>query len=130
MVWNFPLVLMVKHWFEQKLTWSLLFPIMFWWGGHFNQWNKPKPNSHWHNSNILCFADLDALIVQSMKMVVDDFGRSVWKCDVCNRTNKNKINIKNHVETHFQGFEHHCHLCGKQSKSRDAMRKHMSTYHK
>ena len=75
-------------------------------------------------------ADLDVLIAQSMMTVVDDFGNRVWKCEVCNRTNKDKTNIKKHVETHFQGFEHHCPICGKQSKSREAMRKHMSNYHK
>jgi len=73
---------------------------------------------------------LDDLIAQSMRTVVDDFGSRVWQCDVCNRTNKDKTNTKKHVETHFQGFEHHCTLCGKQSKSREAMRKHMANYHK
>merc|ERR1712192_42099 len=76
------------------------------------------------------FPDLDGLIAQSMRAVVDDFGSRVWKCEVCSKTNKDKTNIRKHVETHFEGFEHHCPLCGKQSKSREAMRKHMSNYHK
>jgi len=74
--------------------------------------------------------DLDVLIAQSMSSVFDEFGNRVWKCEVCNRTNKDKTNTSKHVETHFQGFAHHCPLCGKQSKSREAMRKHMSNYHK
>ena len=73
---------------------------------------------------------LDDLIAQSMKTVVDELGNRMWKCEVCNRINKDKTNTSKHVETHFQGFAHHCPLCGKQSKSREAMRKHMSYYHK
>jgi len=73
---------------------------------------------------------LDDLIAQSMKTVVDELGNRMWKCEVCNRINKDKTNTSKHVETHFQGFAHHCPLCGKQSKSREAMRKHMSNYHK
>ena len=65
-----------------------------------------------------------------MRTVVDDLGSRVWTCDFCNRTNKDKTYIKKHVETHFDGFEHHCPLCGKQSKSRNAMRMHMANYHK
>ena len=61
-----------------------------------------------------------------MRTIVDDFGSRVWKCEVCRKTNKDKTNIRIHVETHLEGFEHHCPLCGKQSKSRKAMRKHMS----
>jgi len=74
--------------------------------------------------------DLDELIAQSMNAVVDEYGNRVWKCEVCSRTNKDKTNTSKHVETHFQGFQHHCSLCGKPSKSREAMRKHMANYHK
>ena len=80
--------------------------------------------------NIFMLSGLDDLIAQSMKTVVDELGNRMWKCEVCNRINKDKTNTSKHVETHFQGFAHHCPLCGKQSKSREAMRKHMSYYHK
>ena len=76
------------------------------------------------------FPDLDTLIAQSMSLVVDECGNRLWKCDVCARTNKDKADIRRHMEKHFQGFEHHCPHCDKQAKSREALRKHISNYHK
>ena len=40
-------------------------------------------------------------------------------------------NIKSHIESnHITGVSHTCNICGKTSRSRDALGKHKSTYHK
>ena len=65
-----------------------------------------------------------------MSLSVDESGSRLWKCDVCGRTNKDKADIRRHMEKHFHGFEHRCPHCNKQAKSREALRKHISNYHK
>jgi len=74
--------------------------------------------------------DLDNLIAQSMSLNVDELGSRLWTCHVCRKTNKDKQDMKRHMEKHFPGFEHPCPHCDKLSKSRDALRKHISSYHK
>ena len=76
------------------------------------------------------FTDLDSLIAQSMSLNVDELGSRLWNCHVCGKTNKDKQDMKRHMEKHFPGFEHPCPHCDKQAKSRDALRKHISSYHK
>ena len=74
--------------------------------------------------------ELDKLVANSMSLNVDEYGCRLWMCDLCRKTNKDKQDMRRHMETHFPGFEHPCPYCDKQSKSRDALRKHISHYHK
>jgi len=74
--------------------------------------------------------DLDDLIAQSMSLVLSDTGARLWKCEVCGRSNKDKADIRRHMEKHLSGFDHRCPHCNKQAKSREALRKHISNYHK
>jgi len=74
--------------------------------------------------------DLDVLIAQSMSLIMDESGSRVWSCNICNQTNKDKYNIRIHVETHFPGLEYQCPHCDKQASSREALRKHISRNHK
>jgi len=73
--------------------------------------------------------ELDDLIAQSMSLVVDETGLKVWTCHLCNRTNKEKQDIKRHMEIHLQ-VQHDCPHCDKQVKTREALRKHIYRYHK
>jgi len=74
-------------------------------------------------------AELDDLIAQSMSLIVDETGSRVWTCHLCNRTNKEKQDIKRHMEIHLQ-VQHDCPHCDKQVKTREALRKHIYRYHK
>ena len=54
---------------------------------------------------------LDTLIDQSMDFIIDDHGIRYWKCKVCGKTNKDKTNIRRHMEKHVEGFQHNCENC-------------------
>ena len=54
----------------------------------------------------------------------------VWTCKVCGKFANHKSKLKQHVETHIDGFSHPCSLCGKSYRSRNVLRMHMSRDHK
>ena len=54
----------------------------------------------------------------------------VWTCKVCGKFANHKSKLKQHVETHINGFSHPCGLCGKSYRSRNVLRMHMSRDHK
>jgi len=53
-----------------------------------------------------------------------------WTCKVCGKFANHKSKLKQHVETHINGFSHPCGLCGKSYRSRNVLRMHMSRDHK
>jgi len=53
-----------------------------------------------------------------------------WTCKVCGKVAKFKSKLKQHVETHLDGFSHPCGLCGKSYRSRNVLGMHMSRDHK
>ena len=53
-----------------------------------------------------------------------------WACITCGKKDR-KANIGAHVESaHIDGIIHTCKQCGKISRSKDALRKHIVKYHK
>jgi len=72
---------------------------------------------------------LDELIAKSMSLIVDESGARIWNCDLCNRNNKSKQDIRRHMEIHLQ-VQHQCPHCEKQVQTREALRKHIYRYHK
>eukprot|EP00091_Calanus_sinicus_P009101 TRINITY_DN21493_c0_g1_i1.p1 TRINITY_DN21493_c0_g1~~TRINITY_DN21493_c0_g1_i1.p1 ORF type:complete len:131 (-),score=28.83 TRINITY_DN21493_c0_g1_i1:211-603(-) len=72
---------------------------------------------------------LDDLIAESMSQILDETGSRVWNCGLCNRNNKSKQVIRRHMEIHLQ-VQHHCPHCQKQVQTREALRRHISRYHK
>jgi len=55
----------------------------------------------------------------------DDF----WYCTPCGKKAKNRASLKQHVETHIEGFKHLCHLCNKYSATRKALKVHITNTH-
>ena len=55
-----------------------------------------------------------------------------YACGYCGKVLSNKYNWRIHVrDKHEQsGVQLFCNLCNKGCKSQDALRKHMTTYHK
>ena len=87
---------------------------------------------HWSHSVFIksLLVDLDALVEQSMFQIVDDFGVKLWKCKICGKANKDKSNIRRHMEKHFDGFEQKCSECDFVGKTREGLRRHKYRYHK
>ena len=54
----------------------------------------------------------------------------VWTCRVCGKFANHKSKLKQHVETHIDGFSHPCGLCGKSYRSRNVLRMHLSRDHR
>jgi len=56
--------------------------------------------------------------------------RMIWVCKVCGKEGQ-VGNVQHHIESHhITGVTHTCNICGKTSKSRNALGMHKSTYHK
>ena len=54
----------------------------------------------------------------------------VWTCRVCGKFANHKSKLKQHVETHIDGFSHPCGICGKSYRSRNVLRMHLSRDHR
>lgn len=56
-----------------------------------------------------------------------------FRCRMCGKTSSRKhtkVNMKHHVETHFEGLSFPCPLCPTVSRSRNSFAMHKSTKHK
>ena len=67
---------------------------------------------------------LDERIVEQIERIPD----GQFRCRMCGKTTKQKINIKNHIETHFDGLSFPCPLCPTVSRSRNSFAMHKSSY--
>ena len=55
-----------------------------------------------------------------------------YRCTVCGKTNKGsdaKKNMKQHIETHFEGVSHTCNQCEKVTRSSSSLRMHIYRNH-
>jgi len=74
--------------------------------------------------------ELDEMIAKSMEKVMTDDGMNyVWQCLQCGKCNKDKSIVKHHVETHFPGYTHQCHICQNFMKTRKSLKMHMIREH-
>ena len=68
--------------------------------------------------------ELDLRIEENMERHV---GRQ-WRCKLCQRICRDKTNVKEHVEIHFDGLSFPCNSCDKTFRSRLSIRKHMMNH--
>merc|ERR1712126_98032 len=61
-------------------------------------------------------------------MVRNSDGR--YSCKICSKANMHRTQMKFHVETHMEGLTFPCNTCGKDFRSRNSLRVHLSTRHK
>ena len=55
----------------------------------------------------------------------------LYTCTACGKTNKDKGNLRKHVEVHFPGqFTYSCDVCTKSFNGKNSYYVHMATYHK
>ena len=66
--------------------------------------------------------------IEDIKIKIDSLMErdleGVYKCTACGKTNKGvaaKNNMKQHIETHFEGISHPCKQCGKVTRSRNSL---------
>ena len=70
---------------------------------------------------------------------LEQLERGHYRCKICGKDSKGmtntqkgqcKWNMKNHVETHIEGFSYSCQLCKKKFRSKNSFSSHKSQYHK
>ena len=66
------------------------------------------------------------LLVSSYDPVV---GKTIWQCAQCHFSSKIRYTVREHIETHIQGFTHQCPQCVKTCKTRNALRAHVMRAH-
>ena len=60
-----------------------------------------------------------------------DKGEGGWNCKACGKQFSKKDNLRQHIEAnHIEGASHYCGQCGKVSRSRHALAKHIYVFHK
>ena len=75
--------------------------------------------------------ELGAQINDLMRKGSNEFGQTIWVCAACGKTGTHKSDMSRHIEsTHIEFPGVCCHLCGKLSKTRNALRSHIATVHK
>jgi len=77
--------------------------------------------------------DLDDMIKSMMLISENKTKDGTKKARICKECGKEGrwIAIRNHIEAHhITGVSHTCNICGKISKSRNALKNHRLTYHK
>merc|ERR1712129_96837 len=55
---------------------------------------------------------------------------TLWECRSCGKLAKQKVNLKNHIETHIEGISHICHICNNTFSTRNSLAVHKSSHHK
>ena len=84
-----------------------------------------KPVITFQSSDIQSFEELDQKVEESYSK--DATGN--YACLHCTKSSKKISNIKEHVETHFDGLFFRCSFCDKTLRSRNALRKHKERNH-
>ena len=103
-----------------------------------------KDTNNWEMNSIVPFAtgvmtvsgdltkeDLEAKKMSMIERVED--GLSNLRCTVCGKTTKVGSSIqdmKRHTETHLEGASYPCNQCGKISRSSNALKCHVTAYHR
>ena len=72
--------------------------------------------------------NIKAQINSMMEKVLD--GNKRWRCTVCGKESKDRQDMSRHIETHMEGISYPCNQCGKVSRSSNALKTHLSTFHR
>ena len=59
----------------------------------------------------------------------DENDRVVHRCTVCDKEGSKKDKMRNHIETHLEGFNHKCKYCDVVKKTTPALKFHEWQYH-
>ena len=73
--------------------------------------------------------DLATEVKKRMSTKFDEHGRIHHICAVCKTESKTTTKLREHIETHLEGFSHECQICGKSKKTTSALNQHVQKYH-
>jgi uncharacterized C2H2 Zn-finger protein len=73
---------------------------------------------------------LNSMIEDLIVKQDDPEGGSIYQCTACGKCLKRKQKMKEHAESHVEGFSHECRFCGRIYKTRPSLGVHISTVHK
>ena len=65
--------------------------------------------------------------IEEMIEITED-GR--WKCNVCGKLSRHKLQTQSHAETHINGLTYKCNVCERSCSTRQYLREHISKKHK
>ena len=86
---------------------------------------REKPITAVQSSDIQSLEELDQKVEESYSK--DSNG--LFSCHHCGKSTVRKSNIKEHVETHFEGLEFPCTLCDTILRKRNSLRHHIKRQH-
>ena len=66
--------------------------------------------------------EIDEKLCENMEKHSD----GIYSCKICSKTMKDKTKMRLHVETHMEGLSFPCNVCGKEFRSRNAFKTHIS----
>jgi len=69
-------------------------------------------------------------VSKRLERIIGAGGECLWKCTECGKEMVSKQKIEYHVDTHLEGFTHHCKICERPHKTRGALSVHMSLTHR
>ena len=67
-----------------------------------------------------------AEIDQKFAELIEKEEYGLYRCTVCEKKIKNKRDMKRHIETHLSGLSYDCPQCGKNFRSSNSLRLHVS----
>ena len=73
-------------------------------------------------------SDLAAEIEKRLSSRKDEHDRIIHICTVCGKENGRRHEIKLHIETHLEGFQHKCPFCGVSKSTRAALKQHQNLF--
>ena len=83
------------------------------------------------NGRMLESADIEyqQTYINSMMERIHE-GNIRWKCTVCGKASRDRKDMSRHIETHIEGMSYPCTECGKVSRSSNALKSHFSSFHR
>ena len=99
-----------------------------------NDYSKERLNTkvnHHENEHIkfeIDFSGIAELDKKIEEMMIIEGG--VFTCSICNKINKQKIDMRRHIETHINGLSFPCSKCAKSFRSRKSLKRHVQIKHK
>jgi len=93
--------------------------------------NRANSNSPWKGETSTSqMKRLKEEVSKRLEKIIGAGGERLWKCTECGKEMASKQKIEYHVDTHLEGFTHHCKICEKPYKTRGALSVHMSLTHR
>ena len=72
------------------------------------------------------FSELNDLLESMIEKCED--GSGMYRCKTCGKMSSSRSKSRRHAEVHIDA-EHHCIVCGKEFKTRNALSIHYTRYH-